>query len=287
MDVFNGVRFVRLRCSARRGKYLAADVDGLGVCLTSQRSVHNVVWAVHHAPGPDGGPCVLLRGAYGRYLIATSVQAGTGPTHGVLTTQDDLAHAPPPPGMLWQAIPRRSTFVMRSGTGRYLRANGRYLRWRRAVTSAGDNGSTMMQWDIENVPIRMSRPCILDPVCQADDGQLTHPRRRPLTESEVARQIRFVRGEINGDVNEGAWRTMRLNTHNLMQLRLTLACRLGASRDVTRTTLCIRAGRFGHLSPLLVDLPIGNNRIDIVILNHGTQADNDLRYPDLSVPSRE
>ncbi|KAF8666851.1 hypothetical protein HU200_053370 [Digitaria exilis] len=306
MDVFNGVRFVRLRCSARRGKYLAADVDGLGVCLTSQRSVHNVVWAVHHAPGPDGGPCVLLRGAYGRYLIATSVQAGTGPTHGVLTTQDDLAHAPPPPGMLWQAIPRRSTFVMRSGTGRYLRANGRYLRWRRAVTSAGDNGSTMMQWDIENVPIRMSRPCILDPVCQvlqnspirsvidlffffqemarvfrdptignnnkADDGQLTHPRRRPLTESEVARQIRFVRGEINGDVNEGAWRTMRLNTHNLMQLRLTLACRLGASRDVTRTTLCIRAGRFGHLSPLLVDLPIGNNRIDIVILNHGTQG---------------
>ena len=89
----------------------------------------------------------------------------------------------------------------------------------------------------------------------------------------MARQIRFVRGETNGAVNEGAWRTMRLNTHNLMQLRLTLACRLGASRDVTRTTLCIRAGRCGHLSPLLVDLPIGNNRIDIVILNHGTQGE--------------
>ena len=89
----------------------------------------------------------------------------------------------------------------------------------------------------------------------------------------MARQIRFVRGETNGAVNEGAWRTMRLNTHNLMQLRLTLACRLGASRDVTRTTLCIRAGRYGHLSPLLVDLPIGNNRIDIVILNHGTQGE--------------
>jgi len=174
MDVFNGVRFVRLRCCARRGKYLAADVDGLGVCLSGQRGVHNVVWAVHHAAGPDGGPCVLLRGAYGRYLLATSVQAGTGPSHGVLTTQDDLGHTPPPPGMLWQAIPRRSTFVLRSGTGRYLRANGRYLRWRRAVTSAGDNGSTMMQWDIENVPIRMTRPCILDPTYQVIDSLAIH-----------------------------------------------------------------------------------------------------------------
>jgi len=166
MDVFNGVRFVRLRCCARRGKYLAADADGSSVCLTGQRGVHNAVWAVHHAAGPDGGPCVLLRGAYGRYLLATSVQAGTGPSHGVVTAQDGLGGSPPPPGMLWQAIPRRTTFVIRSGTGRYLRANGRYLRWRRAVTSAGDNGSTMMQWDIENVPIRMTRPCILDPTYQ-------------------------------------------------------------------------------------------------------------------------
>ena len=290
MDVFNGVRFVRLRCCARRGKYLAADADGSSVCLTGQRGVHNAVWAVNHAAGPDGGPCVLLRGAYGRYLLATSVQAGTGPSHGVVTAQDGLGGAPPPPGMLWQAIPRRTTFVVRSSTGRYLRANGRYLRWRRAVTSAGDNGSTMMQWDIENVPIRMTRPCILDPTYQLRtygslpvllnrkmivcamrcDEQLTHARRRPLTESEVARQIRYVRGETDGSVNEGAWRTMQLNTHNLMQLRLTLACRLGASIDVTRTTLCVRAGRYAHLSPLLVDLPIGNDRIDIVILNHGT-----------------
>ena len=76
MYVFNGVRFVRLRCCARRGKYLAADVDGLGVCLSGQRGVHNVVWAVHHAAGPDGGPCVLLRGAYGRYLALSLYRGG-------------------------------------------------------------------------------------------------------------------------------------------------------------------------------------------------------------------
>ncbi|XP_062190979.1 uncharacterized protein LOC133894821 [Phragmites australis] len=282
MDVFNGVRFVRLRCCARRGNYLAAGVDGQDVCLSSQRGLHNAVWAVQHAAGPDGGPCVLFRGAYGRYLLATDLQADTGPSHGVAAAQDDLSYNPPPPGMLWQAIRRRSTFVIRSSTGRYLRANGRYLRWRRAITVAGDNGSTMMQWAIENVPIRMTRPCILDPTYQ-----LTHPRRPPPTESEVARQIRYVRGDANGNINEGAWRMMQLYTNNLMQLRLTLACCMGASRDVTRTTLCIRAGRYGQLSPLLIDLPIGNNRIDIVVLTHGTQADDDLRYPDLNAPRVE
>ncbi|TVT98180.1 hypothetical protein EJB05_56560, partial [Eragrostis curvula] len=276
MDVFNGVRFVRLRCCTRRGKYLAADVDGRDVCLSGQRGVHNAVWAVQHAAGPDGGPCVLLRGAYGRYLLATDLQAGTGPSHGVAAAQADLRCATPPPGMLWQAIRRRSAFVIRCGTGRYLRANGKYLRWRRAVTVAGDNGSTMMHWVIENVPIRMTRPCILDPTFQ-----LIHQRRAPPTESLVARQIRYARGDANGNVDDEAWKTMRLHTNNLMQLRLTLACCMGVSRDVTRTTLCVRAGRYAELTPLLVDLPIGNDRIDVVILRHGTQADDDLRYPDL------
>lgn len=165
MEDFNDASFVRLRCCTRRGKYLAADVDGRNICLSGQRGVHNAVWAVEPVPGPDG-QFVLLRGAYGRYLLASDLHAGTGPAHGIIAAQDDLFCSPPPPGMLWQAVRRRSAFVIRSGTGRYLRANGRYLRWRRAVTAAGDNGSSMMQWDIENVPIRMTRPCILDPIYQ-------------------------------------------------------------------------------------------------------------------------
>jgi hypothetical protein len=52
---------------------------------------------------------------------------------------------------------------MRSAGGRYLRANGKYLRWRVAVTVAGDDGSTMLQWAVEAVPIRLERPTLIDP----------------------------------------------------------------------------------------------------------------------------
>lgn len=104
---------------------------------------------------------------------------------------------------------------------------------------------------------------------------MKHLRRPPPTENEVAREIRFARGDADGNVNDDEWRTMQLHTHNLMQLRLTLACCMGVSRDVTRTTLCVRAGPYGQLSPLLVDLPIGNNPIDLVIVYHGTPGQED------------
>lgn len=163
--MLNGVIFVRLRCIERRGKYLAADVDGVGVCLTAQRRVHNAVWAVEPSPGPSG-PAVLLRGAYGRYLLATDAQAATGPTDGVTVVQGDREQQDPPAGMRWEAMHRRGTFIVRCGLGRYLRANGKYFKWRKEVTVAGDNGSTMMQWDIEIVPVRLTRPEITEPIFQ-------------------------------------------------------------------------------------------------------------------------
>ncbi|KAL6624815.1 hypothetical protein ACP70R_032136 [Stipagrostis hirtigluma subsp. patula] len=279
MEVFNDVVFVRLRSYVHRSKYLAAEVDGLNVCLTRKRGVHNTVWAVQHAAGPGGIPCVLLRGAYGRYLAAVDIQASVGP-NGFLTRQAELGHNPPPHAFRWQAIRRRSSFVLRNGTGRYLRANGRYLRWRREITVALDNGSTMMQWVIENVPVRLTRPSILDP-----PRQLTHSRRPPPTEGQVTRVIGFVRAELDGSVTESAWRTMELRTSNCLQLRLTLANRMGPTRDVARTTLCFRAGRYGQLTPLVIDLPIGNERINLVVLRHNTPVDNQLRYPDLDAPA--
>jgi hypothetical protein len=167
MEVFDDVHFVRLRCRVRRTKYLAADDDGRGVCLSSQRAAHNTVWAVQPVEGAvegaEGGPFVLLRGAYGRYLFATDVQAAMGPTHGVTAVQHGRLHPNTPRGMLWQAIRRRASFVMRSAAGRYLRANGKYLRWRVAVTVAGDDGSTMLQWAVEAVPLRLERPTLIDP----------------------------------------------------------------------------------------------------------------------------
>ncbi|GJN36281.1 hypothetical protein PR202_gb25127 [Eleusine coracana subsp. coracana] len=272
MEAFNGVRFVRLRSIERRGRYLAADVDGAGVCLSGQRGVHNAVWAVDPSPGPDG-PAVLLRGAYGRYLLATDAQAATGPSHGVTVVQADRDHRSPPPGMRWEAMDRRGSFVLRCGLGRYLRANGRYLRWRTAVTVAGDNGSTMMQWAIEIVPVRLTRPDITEPIFQ-----LTHKNRRRLTERDVSRNIRFVRCENNGDINDAAWRTMEIRSHSTMQLRLTLASSLGRFHGMMTSTICIRAGRFGLFTPLHVDLPIGNNRIDLVVVTHGTPGEEAVKF---------
>uniref|UniRef100_A0A0D9WFC8 Uncharacterized protein n=1 Tax=Leersia perrieri TaxID=77586 RepID=A0A0D9WFC8_9ORYZ len=282
MEGFQDAHFVRLRCSVvRRGKYLAADDDGRRVCLSGQRGAHNTVWAVEHVtaggvPGAAPGACyVRLRGAYGRYLVATDLQARAGPAHGVTAEQRDAAHHPTPPAWAWQAFRRRATsFLLRNGTGRYLRANGRYLRWRNAVTVAGDNASSMLLWAVEVVPPKPGRVTLVDP-----PAQLMRRRRGPATEGETTRVVRFVRADESGEFHESEWRAMRVNTNSLMHLRLTLANRLGHNRDALHTTICVRAGCYGRLSPLLVDLPIGNDRIDVVVLSHGTPADDALKYP--------
>jgi hypothetical protein len=100
-------------------------------------------------------------------------------------------------------------------------------------------------------------------------------RRRggPPTEQEVSRQIRYVRAGADGEVDEQGWRTVRINTNSLMQLRLTLANLLGQNRSALHTTLCVRAGAHAELSPLLIDLPISNERVDIVIITHGTSGE--------------
>ncbi|KAL6624358.1 hypothetical protein ACP70R_031679 [Stipagrostis hirtigluma subsp. patula] len=281
MEAFDGVVFVRLRSYVRRSQYLAADVDGINVCLTSQRGTYNTVWAVHRGASPDGDACVLLRSAYGRYLFTTGEPARLGPSHGFFAIQNNLVYNPTRPGFLWQPLRRRSSIVLRNVTGRFLRANGRYCRWLRLATVALDNGSNMMRWIVEKVPVAMTRPDSIDPI-----RQLVH-RSHPLpTEGEMSREIGYIRAADNGNIEDtpAAWRTTQLHTNSLMQLRVVLDTLLGPRGDVTHATICNRAGRYAQLTPLLIDLPINNDRMDIVILKPGTQADNDLRYPDLDAP---
>uniref|UniRef100_A0A0D9WC15 Uncharacterized protein n=1 Tax=Leersia perrieri TaxID=77586 RepID=A0A0D9WC15_9ORYZ len=283
MEVFQVAHFVRLRSAVRTSRYLAAADDGQAVFLSGRRAVHNTVWAVEPVagvvPGAAGaGPYVRLRGAYGRYLMATNFESRAGgPSDGVVPEQRDLAVRPTPPPWLWQAFRRRESFVLRNGAGRYLRANGRFRRWRKGVSVAGDNASTMMQWRVEVVPPMITRPFLGDP-----PAQLMH-RTNPPVESALSRVVRYVRADENGMYAEQEWMPVRMNTNNLNHLRLTLAERLGDGCDAGHITLCVRAGRFAHLSPLLVDLPLGNNPIHIVVLNHGTPAENVLRYPNVEV----
>jgi hypothetical protein len=63
MEVFTGAPYVRLQSRVRRGMYRAADVDGVVVCLSSQRRVHNTVWGgrVPTGAGRVGSPPQRLR----------------------------------------------------------------------------------------------------------------------------------------------------------------------------------------------------------------------------------
>uniref|UniRef100_J3M3D6 DUF569 domain-containing protein n=1 Tax=Oryza brachyantha TaxID=4533 RepID=J3M3D6_ORYBR len=140
----------------------------------------------------------------------------------------------------------------------------------RDVSVAGDNASTMMQWRVEVVPPMTVRPLLDDP-----PAQLMH-RTNPPVESDVSRVIWYVRADGNGRYAEQEWASVRVNTNNLTHLRLTLSERLGHSRgDAAQITLCVRAGRYARLSPLLVDLPMGNNPLHIVVVNHGTPGQHD------------
>ncbi|TVU18242.1 hypothetical protein EJB05_34330, partial [Eragrostis curvula] len=283
MDVFNDVLFVRLRSITREGKYMAADVDGVKVVLSGQRNVYNTVWAVDPTPAPPGhGPCVLLRSAaYGRYLFATNRRAGLG--LGKSVEQVDKEQIEPPPGMLWNVARRGGDFVVRTVTGRYLRANGKHLKFRREVTTTsapmGENTSPMMLWAIEPVPAVTNPPGMLQ-----DPRQLTHKNRALPTEAQVSRQIRYLQPQEDGSIDEEEWTTIEISNNNLLQLRYNLANRHGPVYLCAGFGLCIRAGRYGRLTPILIDLPIGNNKMDIVVVAVGSTADNDLRYPNVTAP---
>ncbi|KAL6840997.1 hypothetical protein ACP4OV_029257 [Aristida adscensionis] len=291
MEVFDGASFVRLQSVVRRGEYLAADTDGWGVCVSGQRGTHNTVWAVERTLARDGVACVLLRGAYGLYLSATPHQAvvGLGPSRDTTVRQaplpdpqaallDPQAQGPLFPMLQWHAMVRHGSFVLRNvGMGRYLRANGRYCCWRRCATAAPEHPiiNTMALWDIEVVPVAADRPTVHDPV-----RQLVHRHTRPPRVNEVHRALRYVVAEADGSIDDDmGWTTLEIGTNKLMEVRHVLQDAMHHQED--NITICIRGGRYGRITPLLTDLPIGKNPIDVFILNHGTQADNELQFPDL------
>ncbi|KAL6865465.1 hypothetical protein ACP4OV_016616 [Aristida adscensionis] len=254
MEVFDAVRFVRLR-SVALGDYLAADVDGSGVCLTGQRGAYHTVWAVQEAASRSGDPCVLLRSAYGRYLVLD------GDTQ--QRRQADLDEDPTPPSFLWRASRSTGSFVLQDSSGLYLLAE---LRVHSSL------------WDIEVVPVAADRPTTHDPV-----RQLVHRHTRPPRVNEVHRALRYVVAEADGTIDDDmGWASLEVRTNKLMEVRRVLQDAMHRQED--NFTICIRGGRYGLLTPLLTDLPIGNNPIDLVILNHGTPGDGELVYP-LTAPT--
>jgi hypothetical protein len=156
------VDFVRLR-SGRA--YVHAAEDGRSVRLDHRRASHNAVWAVTPRLYPSSGtPCVLLRGAYGRYLGAPDAAAGGSlcplSTPCRAAKQRDF-DKPEIPAIMWRAVAtsRQGVFLLHDASGRYLRTNPRWLLPCRAgvAVSSCDGLGRAIQWAVEPVP-RAGRP---------------------------------------------------------------------------------------------------------------------------------
>uniref|UniRef100_A0A8I6YC84 DUF569 domain-containing protein n=1 Tax=Hordeum vulgare subsp. vulgare TaxID=112509 RepID=A0A8I6YC84_HORVV len=88
-------------------------------------------------------------------------------------------------------------------------------------------------------------------------------------------RIRFVRASDEGLYNEDGWSALRIRGRSVYHLRNALASRVGdidihgQRRDMV---MCVRAGLYGRLTPLVVNLPHGRHSetLDIVVMLSGT-----------------
>jgi hypothetical protein len=158
---FQDGQYVRL-LNRGRGGYLFADETGRGVSIDHRRGMANAAWVVRILE-TDTNYHVLLRSAYGRHLAVTRVAAAPG--HVGCDAAQRGFDDPDDAHVMWWTTPGKSgSVVLLNGTSaglRALRANGRFRRWHRGVTVEAINRSrvtSMMEWEVEVIPMRVERP---------------------------------------------------------------------------------------------------------------------------------
>ncbi|VAH81426.1 unnamed protein product [Triticum turgidum subsp. durum] len=275
MDRFQDRQHVWLRSSVHRG-YLNANSDGKSVSLRSRRASLQAAWAVHIYHGDGGAVYLLLHSAaYGRYLAATATRAPFG--RGFRTEQSEYnqveVHA-----IMWRAmvVGLGNEIVLRNVGGRYLRANGKILRCNNDVTVDDiASVSNMMYWTVEPIPLR--EPGMPAPIPTRIPRELSvmlgHDR-------SVWRVIRFVQASEEGLFTDVRWSAFLFNGRYVYHLRNELAKRIDNDQNFA---MCVRAGRYGRLTPLIVNLPHGGDgeTLEIVVYISNTPAYNLLRHPDV------
>ncbi|XP_044957290.1 uncharacterized protein LOC123408188 [Hordeum vulgare subsp. vulgare] len=274
---------VRLR-SRVHGTYLHANEDGHGVSLHHCRASMNAAWAVHLYQGDADDDAqaqhVLLHSAaYGRYLAATNAPAPLG--HRGRRVEQRNYDDQEEEAIRWQAVGADSgnDVLLRNVVGRnlrdgarhHLRANGRYIRTGVSV-DVFDNFSTKMLWAVEPIPARDGMPPLRRPICLPFPGRLT-----TLLEPRL---IVYVRAGADGTrISHGAF---VFRGKSVFHLRKKLARRLEALMDVSNLAMCVEAGTFGRLTPLVVDLPRSRHivgtvhvqELHIVVFAGGTPVRN-------------
>uniref|UniRef100_A0A0D3GD49 DUF569 domain-containing protein n=1 Tax=Oryza barthii TaxID=65489 RepID=A0A0D3GD49_9ORYZ len=269
MERFQDRHHVWLR-SREHGLYLHADLaDGSSVYLHPYRATARAAWAVHVLHHFDGHMLMLHNAANGRYLAAsTSPWAATAARFGLgggnRVTLRDLDRLP-----MFAA----GWFPIVSASGDVLlgHASDRFLR---AIDRGDGNGVTVEVSDSR----RPNTPWVVEAIPPID----SIPRLPHLVGiGHIARAIRFVRAErasTDGTFPHVAWACFEFTGRSLFNLRIELARRLNFA-VVSDVIMCVRAGLFGRLTPLITDLPPNNVTMEIIVVTAGTIDANELRFP--------
>ncbi|XP_044444505.1 uncharacterized protein [Triticum aestivum] len=159
IEQFQDGHHVRLR-SREHGMYLHANKDGRGVSLRRPRASMNAAWAVHLYQDDNDAQYVLLHSAaYGGYLAAMDAPAPLGHC-GRRVEQRDYEEREEE-AVRWRPVRFGSGdyILLRHASGRFLRANGKYLPWNNgASVDDFDTVSTMTHWVVERIPAREGMP---------------------------------------------------------------------------------------------------------------------------------
>ncbi|OEL27291.1 hypothetical protein BAE44_0011690, partial [Dichanthelium oligosanthes] len=290
MDHFPDGIHVRLRSRERR-EYLYADEDGVGVSLLPRRASLNAAWRVHLLQRDGDIDYVLLHGAaYGRYL-ALSPDLAAPPGHrGRRAVQRDYDEADMR-AVMWRPVgagdDSDDVVLRHHGFVRSLRANGRYRRWHTGVTVDDDIGnnsgerSTMMHWTVEEIPPRPAPPPLPTPTTNlGGSGLISMLRWCGESSAEPLRTIRYVRMNGQGHFNQHGWATFQFYGRSVY----LLICRvvydldepilIGDEGNFFGITLCVRAGNYGRMIPLVIDLPRSEEPMDIFVLTTGSPGES-------------
>ncbi|CAL5051202.1 unnamed protein product [Urochloa decumbens] len=257
MELFPDRAHVRLR-SRVHGAYLHADEDGVGVSLSGRRETLNTVWAVHRVQRRRKNYLLLHSAAYGRYLALSPGHlrhTGCGAVQcGYFNDFDQR-------DIMWVAT--------RKPDGDVFICNRAFGPW------YSPDGFTTMAWVVEGVPSRGVPPLLPDvftPFCV--------PMQQDPPVFWFRRFILYMQGDDYRNIDFQNARVLVFDGQSVSQLREELAERLEEMHPV-RVTMCIWAGSYGRLTPLITDLPSNHETIEVVMFESWSPAALELVYPDV------
>ncbi|OWM89585.1 hypothetical protein CDL15_Pgr024333 [Punica granatum] len=151
MEFFNKANPFKLRSHLE--KYLVADEEDREKVRQSRRSAdsRNALWFAEPVPG---GHTIRLRSCHGRYLTASDAPFLLGMTGKKVILTEPGTSLDLDPSLEWEPMRDGFQVRLRTGVGKYLRANGGTPPWRNSITHDDPHSSATQNWvlwDVEAV----------------------------------------------------------------------------------------------------------------------------------------